>query len=201
MSDLDCIGPVAHAPFSAEDLSTPACPNSACAWLETQGTGNVFPGSSSAEDASHRLWGTGHSSCRMQQHKEISRRSWGVHNMEPSSGAGIEEGSVKGIAQTHDDVIEWQHFPRYWPFVRGIHQSPVNSPYKGQWRGGLMFSLICALNKRLNKQWWGWWFQMPSRPLWCHCNGNRENKRSGFIIKILYIITLYFGVITLSTKP
>ena len=22
--------------------------------------------------------------------------------------------------------------PRYWPFVRGIHRSPVNSPHKGQ---------------------------------------------------------------------
>ena len=29
-------------------------------------------------------------------------------------------------------------------FVRGIHQSPVNSPHKGQWRGTLMFSLIWA---------------------------------------------------------
>ena len=37
-----------------------------------------------------------------------------------------------------------KHFPRYWPFVRGIHRSPVNSPHKGQWRGALMFSLICA---------------------------------------------------------
>ena len=27
---------------------------------------------------------------------------------------------------SHDDVIKWKHFPRYWPFVRGIHQSPVN---------------------------------------------------------------------------
>ena len=44
----------------------------------------------------------------------------------------------------HDDVIKWKHFPRYWPFVRGIHQSPVNSPLKGQWRGALMFSVICA---------------------------------------------------------
>ena len=35
-------------------------------------------------------------------------------------------------------------FPRYWPFVLGIHQSPVNSPNKGQWHGALMFSLICA---------------------------------------------------------
>ena len=44
----------------------------------------------------------------------------------------------------HDDVIKWKHFPRYWPFVRGIHRSPVNSLHKGQWRGVLMFSLICV---------------------------------------------------------
>ena len=53
-----------------------------------------------------------------------------------------------GVGQTcgkyHDDVIKWNPFPRYWPFVRGIHRSPVNSPHKGQWRGALMFSLICA---------------------------------------------------------
>ena len=42
----------------------------------------------------------------------------------------------------HDDVIKWKHFPRYWPFVRGIHRSPVNSRHKGQWRRALMFSLI-----------------------------------------------------------
>ena len=38
------------------------------------------------------------------------------------------------------NVSWWPHqmenFPRYWPFV-------VNSPHKGQWRGALMFSLIC----------------------------------------------------------
>ena len=42
----------------------------------------------------------------------------------------------------------WRHqmetFPHYWPFVRGIHRSPMNSPHKGQWRKALMFSLICA---------------------------------------------------------
>ena len=26
----------------------------------------------------------------------------------------------------------------------GIHRTPMNSPYEGQWRGALMFSLICA---------------------------------------------------------
>ena len=52
--------------------------------------------------------------------------------------------SVTIFTCAHDDVIKWKHFPRYWPFVRGIHRSPVNSPYKGQWRGALMFSLICV---------------------------------------------------------
>ena len=44
------------------------------------------------------------------------------------------------IWHSHDDVIKWKHIPRYWPFVRGIHRSPVNSPHKGQWRKALMFS-------------------------------------------------------------
>ena len=48
------------------------------------------------------------------------------------------------IGTHHDDVIKWKHFPRYWPFARGIHRSPVNSPHKDQWRGALMFSLICV---------------------------------------------------------
>ena len=51
----------------------------------------------------------------------------------------------------HDDVIKWKHFLHYWPFVRGVHRSPVNSLHKGQWRGALMFSLICAwLNSWIN---------------------------------------------------
>ena len=49
-----------------------------------------------------------------------------------------------GIKLIHYDVIQWKYFPRCWPLVRGIHRSPVNYPHKGQWRGALMFSLICA---------------------------------------------------------
>ena len=44
----------------------------------------------------------------------------------------------------HDDVIKWKHFPRYWPFVRGIHRSAVDSPHIGRWRGTLIFFLICT---------------------------------------------------------
>ena len=46
--------------------------------------------------------------------------------------------------QAHADVIKWKKNLRYWPFVRGVHRWPVNSPHKGQWRGALMFSLICT---------------------------------------------------------
>ena len=42
----------------------------------------------------------------------------------------------------------WRHqmktFSALLAFVWGIHRSPVNSPHKDQWRGALMFSLICA---------------------------------------------------------
>ena len=33
------------------------------------------------------------------------------------------EFSIYCILHTHDDVIKWKHFPRNWPFVRGIHRS------------------------------------------------------------------------------
>ena len=82
---------------------------------------------------------------------------------------------------THADVIKWKLFPHYWPFVRGSHRSPVNPPHRGHSREALMFSLICALNKRLSKQSWGWWFETPSGALLRHCNeicGRGSHKMS-----------------------
>ena len=62
---------------------------------------------------------------------------------------------------THDEVIKWKHFPRYWPFVWGIHRSPVNSPHKGQWRGALMVFFICT---QIN----GWVNNGEAGDLRCH---------------------------------
>ena len=60
---------------------------------------------------------------------------------------------LKMVTQFHNEVIEWKHFPHYWQFVLGIHWSPVNSPHKGQWRGALMFTLICAwINRWVNNR-------------------------------------------------
>ena len=44
----------------------------------------------------------------------------------------------------NDDVIKWKHFPPCWPIERGIHRPQVNTPHKGQWRGALVFCLICV---------------------------------------------------------
>ena len=55
------------------------------------------------------------------------------------------------MTQAHDDVVKWKHFSRYWPFVRGIHRS--NYHHKGQWRGVLMFSLICAWTNGWANHW------------------------------------------------
>ena len=32
------------------------------------------------------------------------------------------ESNLRRFRLNHDDVIKWKHFPRYWPFVRGIHR-------------------------------------------------------------------------------
>ena len=64
--------------------------------------------------------------------KEINKAYVGIHV------------SILNFSHGHDDVIKWKHFPRNCPFVRGVHRSPVKSPHKGQWRGALVFSLICV---------------------------------------------------------
>ena len=98
----------------------------------------------------------------------LHRSSWWRHQMEtfsaslalcagnsPVTGEFPSQRPVMlhSCTDHHDDVIKWKHSPRYWPFVRGIHRSPVNSPHKGQWRGALMFALIYAwTNSWVNNQ-------------------------------------------------
>ena len=53
---------------------------------------------------------------------------------------------------------------------------PVAGPLCGeipsQWTVTRSFDVFfdLRLNKRLSKQLWDWWFEMPLRSLWCHCN-------------------------------
>ena len=40
------------------------------------------------------------------------------------------------------------------------------------WIIGWVISSACALNNRLSKQSWGWWFETTLRSLWRHCSDN-----------------------------
>ena len=107
---------------------------------------------------------------------------------------------VRKPSQAHDDVIKWKHFPCYWPFVRGIHRPPVNSPHKGQWRGALIFSLICAwINGCINND--------EAGDLRCHrahydvtvmwCRDSlvmAKMSRSAFAVKVIWISVIYRSV-------
>ena len=80
----------------------------------------------------------------------------------PAKLSIVQEWTTPRNHVTYDDVIKWKHLPRSWPFVWGIHRSPVNSPHKGQRRGGSMFSLIYAW---IN----GWVTYREAADLGCHC--------------------------------
>ena len=72
-----------------------------------------------------------------------SRRGLPGEDKIPALGRMRHSASMRLILD-HDGVIKWKLLPRYWTFVWEIHRWPVNSPHNGQWRGALMFSLICA---------------------------------------------------------
>ena len=87
------------------------------------------------------------------------------------------------IPKLHDDVNKWKHFPRYWPFVRGIYRWPVNSPHKGQRHGALMFSLI-----------YGWinaWVNNREA-------GDLRHHRAHYDVIVMLLRTAVLGILRIS---
>ena len=77
-------------------------------------------------------------------------------------------------AGTHDDIINWKHFPCYWPFVWGIHRSSVTRSFD------VFFDL--RLDHALSK---------PSSPV-----NNREAddlRRHGVHYDITVVVSHLFG--------
>ena len=69
----------------------------------------------------------------------ISTVLWHSHESNHIASARLPSSVM--YVKIHDDVIKWKPFPRYWPFVQGIHWSPVNSPHKIQWREALILTI------------------------------------------------------------
>ena len=84
----------------------------------------------------------------------------------------------------YDDVIKWKHFPHYWPFMRGIHRSRWIPYTKAS--DAKLWCFLWSVPERLSKQWWGWWFEAPSCPLWRHCNGFCGSSWNGWVI--IYVL-------------
>ena len=82
---------------------------------------------------------------------------------------------LKNMEYSHDDVIKWKHFPRYWPFVRGIHRSRWIPHTKASDAESFDVFFDLRLNKWLSNQSWGWWFETLSCPLWRHRNAYPMN--------------------------
>ena len=60
---------------------------------------------------------------------------------------------------------------------------------------GVFFDL--CLNKRFSKQSWGWWFETPSHPLWCHSNGEFGNP----LVALLLAVSGFHGDFAVCCIP
>ena len=54
---------------------------------------------------------------------------------------------------SQDDVIKWNLFPQYWPFVQGIHRSPENSPHKDSNPDFDVSLMLAHTSKQSNDRW------------------------------------------------
>ena len=84
--------------------------------------------------------------------------------------------STKLIKHCRFDAYQMEIFSALLAICAG--NSPVTDEFPAHrpvTRGFDVFFDL-RLNKRLSKQWWGWWFETPPRPLWRHCNGIGLNK-------------------------
>ena len=68
----------------------------------------------------------------------------------------------------------WRHQMETFSALLAIcaGNSPVTGEFPAQRQVTRSFDVffVLRLNKRLSKRSWCWWFETPSRPLWCHCN-------------------------------
>ena len=89
-----------------------------------------------------------------------SSLQWLVRYQLKRSSCGRETYPIQGHNMGHDDVMKWNHFPRYWPFVWEIHRS--------RW---------IPRTKATDAELWCFlwpvpeWFETPPCPLWRQCNG------------------------------
>ena len=94
-----------------------------------------------------------------------------------------------------------------WKDSLHIERWPVNSPHK--WPLKRMMSscqdrwlpLGYILNKRLNKQSWGRWFETPSCSLWRHCNGIYRTLGQHLFLYARFFWSINGAELPLANRP
>ena len=101
---------------------------------------------------------------------EMKYRAWISHAIEFELWVISEMGTWCTVAQ----CSWWRHQMGTFPASLAIcvGNSPVTGEFPAQRPMTRSFAVFfdLRLNKRLSKQWCGWWFETPSRLLWRHCN-------------------------------
>ena len=95
----------------------------------------------------------------------------------------VVQGEMGPAWWRHKALMNWINFGSAWwrhqmePFSALLAICAGNSPVTGDFPSQRQVTrsfdvfLELRLNKRLSKQWWGWWFETPLLSLWRHCNG------------------------------
>ena len=95
---------------------------------------------------------------------------------------------IGSIVQKRNRFIAlWRHQMETFSALLAIcvGNSPVPGEFHAQRPVTRSFDVFfdLRLNEPLSKQWWGWWFETLSRPLWRHCNGTKR-----FIFDIQHVV-------------
>ena len=93
-----------------------------------------------------------------------------------------------GSMFTYFKIAWWRHQTETFSALLAICAG--NSPFPGEFPAqrpvtrsfDILFDM--SLNKRLRKQWWGWWFETQSCPLWRHCNVNHMHCGNHTIVTV-----------------
>ena len=92
-----------------------------------------------------------------------------------TTALGLRRCSLWHLIRLKDDCLPWwRHQMETFSALLAIRagNSPVPGEFPTQRPVTRSFDVFfdLRLNKWLRKQWWGWWFETLSRPLWRHRN-------------------------------
>ena len=92
-----------------------------------------------------------------------------------TTALGLRRCSLWHLIRLKDDCLPWwRHQMKTFSALLAIRagNSPVPGEFPTQRPVTRSFDVFfdLRLNKWLSKQWWGWWFETLSRPLWRHRN-------------------------------